>query len=190
MRLVRIVAHLIHTHRVSIHAPWEGCDLAGLSARSSFRRFNSRTLGRVPRLRECIRAYTLRFQFTHPGKGATEALFPPMTIGMVSIHAPWEGCDSSPIATTRLLVCFNSRTLGRVRPKRTERIIVVFPFQFTHPGKGATLISFHTFVMLSFNSRTLGRVRPVCPRELLRTTVFQFTHPGKGATFGALDLRR
>ena len=34
------------------------------------------------------------FQFTHPGKGATPQLSPIVTIQLlVSIHAPWEGCD-------------------------------------------------------------------------------------------------
>ena len=36
-------------HRVSIHAPWEGCDLLGA----------------------VIPSYQVAFQFTHPGKGAT-----------------------------------------------------------------------------------------------------------------------
>ena len=34
--------------------------------------FNSRTLGRVRRLGESILILTDKFQFTHPGKGATE----------------------------------------------------------------------------------------------------------------------
>ena len=56
---------------VSIHAPWEGCDDA-----------------------DCKNPEVLKkFQFTHPGKGATT--HPPLNTlrGVVSIHAPWEGCD-------------------------------------------------------------------------------------------------
>ena len=83
------------THLVSIHAPWEGCDL--MSATFSVK-------------------YSL-FQFTHPGKGATgltcnvvgdSLCFNSRTLGRVrqaylrhrafepyvSIHAPWEGCDA------------------------------------------------------------------------------------------------
>ena len=56
------------------------------------------------------------FQFTHPGKGATVGTQQGKDINYVSIHAPWEGCDS--------MVC----TL----------IILLRMFQFTHPGKGAT----------------------------------------------------
>ena len=59
-------------------------------------RFNSRTLGRV-RLR----------------RGRTIVLY-----YEVSIHAPWEGCDSCPLCVTKLRLWF----------------------QFTHPGKGATAV--------------------------------------------------
>ena len=56
---------------VSIHAPWEGCDLQALSPRS----------------------FSVLFQFTHPGKGATDADMYYVIDDAVSIHAPWEGCD-------------------------------------------------------------------------------------------------
>ena len=58
--------------RVSIHAPWEGCDVSfehKWGARSD--RFNSRTLGRVRPASWELGAECLEFQFTHPGKGAT-----------------------------------------------------------------------------------------------------------------------
>ena len=124
---------------VSIHAPWEGCDLGFAYV--------------IP--------YANRFQFTHPGKGATDR-YDARLVGLaVSIHAPWEGCDSSTLPSWRSLVCFNSRTLGRVRP----------------PAIGLLRLD-----DAGFNSRTLGRVRqPTAWREVLRI-MFQFTHPGKGAT--------
>ena len=56
------------------------------------------------------------FQFTHPGKGATEL-------------------DDDEV----LVDGFNSRTLGRVRPLIFITISLELTFQFTHPGKGATL---------------------------------------------------
>ena len=58
---------------VSIHAPREGCDLNGWD-------------------------YTLegiKFQFTHPGRGATVELLLEAVTTLVSIHAPREGCDGS-----------------------------------------------------------------------------------------------
>ena len=57
--------------RVSIHAPWEGCDSTGSTRREQ----------------------EVRFQFTHPGKGATHVAYEDNDLTYVSIHAPWEGCD-------------------------------------------------------------------------------------------------
>ena len=85
------------------------------------------------------KAKRIGFQFTHPGKGATEFAtdssagaigFNSRTLGRVrlldfiegdtgvwvSIHAPWEGCD--------------------IEERHKEAL--QFTFQFTHPGKGAT----------------------------------------------------
>ena len=56
--------------KVSIHAPWEGCDDADFI---------------VPAVKA--------FQFTHPGKGATFTWVRMLSTQAVSIHAPWEGCD-------------------------------------------------------------------------------------------------
>ena len=102
------------------------------------------------------------FQFTHPGKGATIIIGSNCTTKIVSIHAPWEGCD---LISPRLLLL----------PSR---------FQFTHPGKGATGVSTApAFRCMRFNSRTLGRVRRMNTCSSLTTIAqFQFTHPGKGAT--------
>ena len=63
--------HLYYKVRVSIHAPREGCD-SGWSCSSND-------------------AY--RFQFTHPGRGATKMSKSRTIMPTVSIHAPREGCD-------------------------------------------------------------------------------------------------
>ena len=68
---------VVHAIDVSIHAPWEGCDAC------SPRRF----------LRQ------IKFQFTHPGKGATSGSVLSADSVTVSIHAPWEGCDTKPLFT-------------------------------------------------------------------------------------------
>ena len=102
---------------VSIHAPWEGCDLAlvevsdgllefqfthpgkgatteGVWSDYRYVGFNSRTLGRVRRAAtSCLSLSGGKFQFTHPGKGATGLRFFVGVLFIVSIHAPWEGCD-------------------------------------------------------------------------------------------------
>ena len=56
-------------------------------------------------------------------------------------------------------------------------------FQFTHPGRGATLESLlRACVSSSFNSRTPGGVRRLSSKLQGAETEFQFTHPGRGAT--------
>ena len=80
---------------VSIHAPREGCDLQRTLAYSA----------------------TLKFQFTHPGRGATSSTTTRERLGQVSIHAPREGCDPA--------LAYSCH--------RGEE------FQFTHPGRGATV---------------------------------------------------
>ena len=79
---------------VSIHAPWEGCDTIFHTSAITLQRFNSRTLGRV-----------------RQGSGNN--------LGDINL-------------------CFNSRTLGRVRPLLGGVFGYFGQFQFTHPGKGAT----------------------------------------------------
>ena len=56
--------------------------------------FNSRTLGRVRLLLISPDSLLLEFQFTHPGKGATLRSVGTLHSSIVSIHAPWEGCDA------------------------------------------------------------------------------------------------
>ena len=141
--------------------PGKGATRGCLSDPMDDIRFNSRTLGRVrPEwTRVFIRAE--EFQFTHPGKGATVEDLQRVEEIEVSIHAPWEGCDSS------------SSTASLTRRR----------FQFTHPGKGATATGGSSPTSPpSFNSRTLGRVRLAQGAMGLFGAEFQFTHPGKGAT--------
>ena len=80
----------------------------------------------------------IKFQFTHPGKGATAPKSTGAIDYLVSIHAPWEGCD----------------------PVEVKLMQANAEFQFTHPGKGAThREQLHHEDKNCFNSRTLGRVR-------------------------------
>ena len=123
------------------------------------------------------------FQFTHPGKGATlyrsalggKRRFNSRTLGrvrlgdvapvvevvVVSIHAPWEGCDCSRLCRYKVIGCFNSRTLGRVRLVRLARCQTIVAVSIHAPWEGC-------------DQRRLSVAR--------LSTTFQFTHPGKGAT--------
>ena len=124
---------------VSIHAPREGCDIRSDIASRNSGSFNSRTPGGVRQQDEQHRGNDIRFQFTHPGRGATSLASCVSLIlafqfthpgrgatdkerilnrlQRVSIHAPREGCDLLDMRSIRLLMMF----------------------QFTHPGRGATL---------------------------------------------------
>ena len=44
-------------------------------------------------MKDLLIKYTSKFQFTHPGRGATSEQPTPKERDTVSIHAPREGCD-------------------------------------------------------------------------------------------------
>ena len=125
---------------VSIHAPWEGCDSARMPRERSLPTFQFTHPGKGATMLLCNAIVLVLFQFTHPGKGATppsqtsvtsSLSFNSRTLGrvrldvlnyyllpiFVSIHAPWEGCDSTRSIRAIFAIGFNSRTLGRVRPE-------------------------------------------------------------------------
>ena len=147
------------------------------------RSFNSRTLGRVRLIssndfflpamfqfthpgkgatgwcngRFCVH----KFQFTHPGKGATSVINFCLPLPVVSIHAPWEGCDDECEYIFIGEVSFNSRTLGRVRPNCGYPEFGDIPVSIHAPWEGCDLIFLNSqsWITSCFNSRTLGRVR-------------------------------
>ena len=102
--------------------------------------FNSRTPGGVRLSKVRTLSMRLRFQFTHPGRGATLKSYQDIGNKDVSIHAPREGCDVKVIRPMSVTGRFNSRTPGGVRPKQGTSIPADNVFQFTHPGRGATQI--------------------------------------------------
>ena len=154
------------------------------------------------------------FQFTHPGKGATNSTVADRYNDfVVSIHAPWEGCDSPRPPTPRARRSFNSRTLGRVRRAATINYLNELRFNSrtlgrVRPSTSSVLamirkVSIHApwegcdrrrsrpySTDASFNSRTLGRVRREAQKNAVRRLWFQFTHPGKGATASSSTTTR
>ena len=73
---------------ISIHAPREGCDRAGLFELMSW----------------------LIFQSTHPVRGATMVFVLAGEVQDISIHAPREGCDSPSCSSVFRCRYFNPRT--------------------------------------------------------------------------------
>ena len=169
---------------VSIHAPREGCDKIRLIIRATRFRFNSRTPGGVRRILTDFDHLSKAFQFTHPGRGATYCAGSVLHPFRVSIHAPREGCDIRATRFRKAGSCFNSRTPGGVRRAIPRPGSLHYcPFQFTHPGRGATAQANSNYTRaVCFNSRTPGGVRPASHLSLSWVIMFQFTHPGRGAT--------
>ena len=101
---------------VSIHAPREGCD--------------SKTLAYI-----CV---VERFQFTHPGRGATSLEDSLARHRVVSIHAPREGCDLFLLGhQCRYAVSIHAPREGCDQEDGYPPTHYL-KFQFTHPGRGAT----------------------------------------------------
>ena len=168
--------------------------------------FNSRTPGGVRPSFSFASAIAARFQFTHPGRGATRRLSLCHRPQAVSIHAPREGCDFDTSAQRQTTITFQFTHPGRGATHSSEiRFTASFWFQFTHPGRGATApsptwatttsgfnsrtpggvrlgSSISTSLPARFNSRTPGGVRRRCRCWCRCWCLFQFTHPGRGAT--------
>ena len=101
------------------------------------------------------------FQFTHPGRGATEEGLHHVQLSVVSIHAPREGCDCFANSLFMAVSVFQFTHPGRgATPSCIRKSLTSVLFQFTHPGRGATWRV----------NKDVGGVK------------FQFTHPGRGAT--------
>ena len=101
---------------ISIHAPNEGCD---------------RTIeNTTPR--------TVRFQSTHPTRGATENAQRWWDNLRISIHAPNEGCDPEAHWQVHGRTYFNPRTQRGVRQLNQPYLRGGIQFQSTHPTRGAT----------------------------------------------------
>ena len=101
-----------------------------------------------------------------------------MEVG-VSIHAPREGCDGSAGAFFNPSSSFNSRTPGGVRRQRGGFLQPFEQFQFTHPGRGATLwLESWGNRIIRFNSRTPGGVRPFWGASSVILASFNSRTPG------------
>ena len=124
--------------------------------------FNSRTPGGVRPCGGDYNSIASRFQFTHPGRGAT-TIFNTSTITLQS---------------------FNSRTPGGVRPN-LDRLKQMTPIVSIHaPREGCDCWRSRAADALYVVS--IHAPREGCDLSLLLegelTSGFQFTHPGRGAT--------
>ena len=84
--------------------------------------FNSRTLGRVRLSSPAIMSLIGSFNSRTLGRVRLVRHNRLKTKILVSIHAPWEGCDRVSKSRSIRIIRFNSRTLGRVRQKSTSAV--------------------------------------------------------------------
>ena len=191
---------------ISIHAPLAGCDSSRIKPFSVISYFNPRTPCGVRRNSAPSRRWPIRFQSTHPLRGATDRHSVILLKSAISIHAPLAGCDWRTSAPARKTPYFNPRTPCGVRRLEQFPCCVVDEFQSTHPLRGATCrpINFPD-VLNDFNPRTPCGVRLnllVCETIVIIISIhaplagcdvktlniqhtktrFQSTHPLRGAT--------
>ena len=103
----------------------------------------------------------MKFQSTHPLRGATQFGYALARALVISIHAPLAGCDPLPRAGRPTASDFNPRTPCGVRRSAIMEVGAWMIFQSTHPLRGATSL------------RRASRCR---------WRIFQSTHPLRGAT--------
>ena len=145
---------------VSIHAPREGCDISSHGSFSLSCCFNSRTPGGVRQRLTRDSPQTAKFQFTHPGRGATIIEELPIASLNVSIHAPREGCDDFTASNYNNRYSFNSRTPGGVRLDDRLYIFALFKVSIHAPREGCDPQPRRVRHQRGrFNSRTPGGVR-------------------------------
>ena len=94
MRGATVIAqHAAQRAEISIHAPHAGCDCRDRKRGAVRRHFNPRTPCGVRLVHGESGRDSLRFQSTHPMRGATAADLRPGEAAHISIHAPHAGCD-------------------------------------------------------------------------------------------------
>ena len=180
--------------------------MSSLSRSRASLHFNPRTPRGVRPVPSPTGWASLKFQSTHPARGATPHVGQRPVQQAISIHAPREGCDAPPHGSKSARGHFNPRTPRGVR--RTTGVYLGIPqrFQSTHPARGATIgIPAGHNPLLYFNPRTPRGVRRYltatldaqtsisihAPREGCDESAcgcsrpggrFQSTHPARGAT--------
>ena len=153
---------LLHGDVISIHAPREGCDVVGRAPLSDLYSISIH----APR-EGCDgwgyygESWGIKFQSTHPARGATPSLCAVRKRQGISIHAPREGCDAGcggGNAQKRISIHAPREGCDDFKRAFSEDTIL---FQSTHPARGAT-----------------ARGGDMAAR----LTEFQSTHPARGAT--------
>ena len=170
------------------------------------RYFNPRTPCGVRPLRRCAAPSPIKFQSTHPLRGATTYSgwvysMPNISIHAplagcdeemsekalrrlaISIHAPLAGCDTAPSKRRKTRKNFNPRTPCGVRPYPSGLFSHTHAISIHAPLAGCDAFRSIIFSDVNhFNPRTPRGVRRACRSCSIRCSGFQSTHPWRGAT--------
>ena len=143
--------------------------MSSLSRSRASLHFNPRTPRGVRPVPSPTGWASLKFQSTHPARGATPRRMVQNRHGAISIHAPREGCD---VQIGRRAQDdakhFNPRTPRGVRPTSAWPLTGPSIFQSTHPARGATLPLFprdRIARAISIHAPREGCDRPCCTSE-------------------------
>ena len=162
--------------------------MSSLSRSRASLHFNPRTPRGVRPVPSPTGWASLKFQSTHPARGATPHVGQRPVQQAISIHAPREGCDAPPHGSKSARGHFNPRTPRGVRQKaaapggacrddfnpRTPRGV---RREGSNPSPAAKEISIH-----APREGCDGTYNPKGPNHWL----FQSTHPARGATASGL----
>ncbi len=154
-------------HKISIHAPREGCDATQYGDMNGEKRFQSTHPARGATLIHLFGRQAHLFQSTHPARGATFAVEALQIMPEISIHAPREGCDH----LVDGLLHITGISIHAPREGCDGRPALGRPYSRSH-----------------FNPRTPRGVRRGSVFLLSSSGLFQSTHPARGATPGLPGL--
>ena len=126
----------------------------------------------------------LKFQSTHPARGATFSSCQLISIPPISIHAPREGCDLFLLSVDIDSTNFNPRTPRGVRPHHIIDLYLCAFISIHAPREGCD-------AFLPRSGRPADHFNPRTPRGVRRRRFmglssldqFQSTHPARGATW-------
>ena len=147
-------------------------------------RFNSRTLGRVRHQRQSDSACGAGFNSRTLGRVRLIPLVPQLLVGDVSIHAPWEGCDTNANGGSARCTDVSIHAPWEGCDSTLALLVAVTAVVSIHaPWEGCDYLRLGRprGVGVSIHAPWEG-CDPSALKGLLRCPLFQFTHPGKGAT--------
>ena len=152
---------------ISIHAPHAGCDTAWMPLPEAYGKyFNPRTPCGVRRGKmDCVCRY-VRFQSTHPMRGATHAIDVLLYMSRFQSTHPMRGA-----------------TIHKPSMRYRGR------FQSTHPMRGATGRCFCRKSRHQFQSTHPMRGATYPVEKYVKSCQFQSTHPMRGATAGRVKAK-